>query len=97
MTVSQFHQYYRRSGEFGVDICIMALVDLLQVNIKVHFQSRSLKMFSRLLLLHFLQLLALNISLKSYAILIVTTTNAFYLDLLLSCLPLQLAKYAFDL
>jgi len=41
MTVTHFHQYYSRSDEFGVDLCIIALVDLLKINIKVHYQSRS--------------------------------------------------------
>ena len=39
--VDQFHQQYIDPGEFGNDICIIALVDLLQINIKVHTQARS--------------------------------------------------------
>ena len=40
-TVTQFCDFYSRSGEFAVDLCIIALVDFLRVNISVHFQSIS--------------------------------------------------------
>jgi hypothetical protein len=46
MTVGQFHQHYRQNGVFGEDICIIALVDFLRVNIGVHYQSRSATAFS---------------------------------------------------
>jgi len=46
MTVGQFQQQYWQNGVFGEDICIIALVDFLRVNIGVHYQSRSATAFS---------------------------------------------------
>ena len=38
-TVSGFHQHFRRSGIFGQDMSIIALVDFLRVNVIVHYRS----------------------------------------------------------
>ena len=39
VTVSGFHQHFRRSGIFGEDMSIIALVDFLRVNVIVHYRS----------------------------------------------------------